>query len=388
MSTSVDQINQDDLKISMEDAAKSLRKDRAVLDVMIRTIGGGIESVGRMETNWRERRTRALVGAAGTAGAAIGATSVPVGNAEDFHVDEIIMHPASGDIFIVDEAAGGTAVAGEVKVRGKSGTGGITSAITAGDILQIGPHTQYEGGTVPAPFSNVSVTKKTYVFQGDATISVTDIMDAEQHYGESELSEQRKDKDAEQLQRMCMAFYGSVGSRETESANGARRHTPTGLNEYLATQTTDMSGQTITLATIGEILRLTTIHGGSGAAGKVLVGGQNFNNAINAMPSSAVRIGPGDNVKWGVDVSRLVTGYGELQFIYDPLLSAEYGMEGEMYIIDKSNVKQIQLNGMPYYVKRGVQAARDIHNIEDLYSGTRGLKMSRIELSRRVKNIG
>jgi len=387
MSTRVDQINQDDLVISMEAFANSLRKDRAVLDMLTRQIGGGIEVVGRMQTFWRERATLPLSTTA-SADAAAEATTVKVANPASFHVDEMIFHPASGDMFIVDEAVGGTAVAGQVKVRGKSGVDGITSAITSGDVLNIGPHIQYEGGAVPAPFSNVSVTKNTFLFQTDSTISITDIMNAEEQYGAKEIQEQRDDKYAEQLERMCMALYGAVGGRDTQSVGGARRSTPTGLNEYLDTQTTDLDGAAITLATIGEILRLTTIYGGGGANRKMLIVGQNVNNAINAMPTSAVRIGPGDGISWGVDVNRLVTGYGPLQVVYDPLLSAENGRAGDMYIIDKPSLKQIQLKGLPLQVIKSTQAKRDVHNIEDIYTGTRGFKMKNIELSRRVKNVG
>jgi hypothetical protein len=74
--------------------------------------------------------------------------------------------------------------------------------------------------------------------------------------------------------------------------------------------------------------------------------------------------------------------------VYDPLLSAENGRAGDMFIIDKPSLKQIQLKGRPLQVIKSTQAKRDVHNIEDIYTGTRGFKMKNIELSRRVKNVG
>lgn len=385
--TLITDINQDDLEISMEKFARFLRPDKAVLDMLSRQMGKGIANVGRMNTFWRERASMSLSDTVG-ADAALGATSVKVANPANFHVDEMIFQTGSDDMCIVDEAEGGTAAAGYVKVRGKSGTGGITSAITSGEVLNIGPHVQYEGGVVPAAFSNKSVTKNTFLFQTDATINITDIANLEEQLGEEEIKKQRDDKYIENLERLNMALYGANGGRDVLSAGGARRSTPTGLNEYLATQTTDMDGAPITLATIGEILRLTTIWGGNNAEGKVLLVGQNVNNAITAMPSSAVRAVAGSGIKWGVKVKTLVTGYGDLDVAFDPALSQEHGRAGDMYILDKDCIQQVQLKGAPLKVVKNTQAKRDVHHIEDVYTGTRGLKMNRVELSRRVKNVG
>jgi hypothetical protein len=387
MSARVDQINQNSLIISMEEHAARLEKDRAVLDVLSQKIGGGIASVTRMETKWRERRTMAMSAEVGAAGAALNATSVPVDSPSSFHRDEMVFDPASGDMFIVDEDVGGTAVAGAVKVRGKSGTGGITSALAAGAVLLIGPETHAEGEEIPPAFHNVSTDQTTYVFQTDATIKITDILNAEEHYGEPEINQMRADKMTENLERMCLALYNSIGGREIVSASGARRHTPTGLNDYLSGMVTDLNGAAITLDAIGEIIRLTTIYGG-GTERKVMIVGQYANKAISNMPSSALRAMSDEQAKWGVRVTNLVTGFGSIPVVYDPLLSAENGMAGELYILDKPSIQQIQLKGLPLIHKTNVQAKRDVHNIEDLYTGTRGLKLKLPELHRRVTGIG
>lgn len=384
-STRSEQGNQDSKVISMEAFAARLDPDDAVLDVLMRQIGGGIENVGRMETKWRERELAVMSDTVGAAGAAGNATSIPVANAGSYHLDQIIMIPRTGDMVFVDEEVGGTAVSGSVKVRGKAGTGGLTTAVVSGDVLLIGPESHAEGEDVPPSFANDEVTKSTYVFQTDETIKITDISDAEEVYGDSEIVTQRKDKMKEQLKRLCLAYYNSIGGREVASAGGRRRHTMTGLFEYLAGQVTDAGSIAggITLQTLGAILRPTTIYGHS-AAQKVLLAGQNMFEAICAMPLEALRTEPGQSKSWGVTVKTLITPYGDLPVVRDPLLSAEHGMADEAIILQRDTIKQIQLRGQALRHMTNTQNKRDVHNIEDIYTGTRGIKMKQVSLSRRI----
>lgn len=383
--TRSDQGNQDSKVISMQAFAERLDPTDAVLDVLMRQMNGGIESVGRMETKWRERELAVMSDAVTGAGAALAATSIPVANPTAYHRDQIVFDPAGNDQFLVDEDVGGTAVAGHVKVRGKSGTGGITTALSAGAVLLIGPEAHAEGEAVPPAFANDEVTKQTYVFQTDETIQITDITNAEDVYGESEIASQRKDKMKESLKRLCMAYYLSRGGREIVSAGGARRHTMTGLFEYLEGQVTDASALPggLTIQTLGAALRPTTIYGHS-LAQKVLLAGQNMFEAICAMPLTALQANAGASQKWGVTVKTLVTPYGELPIVHEPLFSAENGMADESVCLQRDKIKQIQLKGMPLRHITNTQDKRDVHNIEDIYTGTRGMKMSQVVLSRRI----
>jgi len=44
----------------------------------------------------------------------------------------------------------------------------------------------------------------------------------------------------------------------------------------------------------------------------------------------------------------------------------------------------VQLKGLPLRHITSTQDKRDVHNIEDIYTGTRGIKMKQVELSRRI----
>jgi len=385
--TTVDKVLQAQLKIEMEALANRLDPSNAVLDRITRAVGGGVKNVGRMEFKWRDRRL-ATISDVVTADAAAAATTIAVANASSYHRDQQIFYAGADDMCYVDEDIGGTANAGQVKVRGKSGTGGLTTALSAGDVLIIGPESHAEGEAIPPAFANVETESAAYVFQFDETIKLSDILMNEEGYGIPEIQAQRKDKMIEQLKRYSLAMYLSIGGREILSA-GVRRHSMTGLNEYLAGYTDDMSGVSggLTLTTLGNLVRPTTIWGETSAQKAIMVG-QNAQAAISAMPATALRATPGSSKDWGVEVNKLHTAFGQLPLAYDPILSQENGLAGEMYVLSTKNIQQVQLKGLPAVFRTNIGNSTDIHNQTDAYTGTRGLRLTLPEQHRRITNIG
>ena len=383
----VDQLLQEQLVIAMEDLAHRLDYDRNQLDTITRTVGGGVQNVGRMEFKWRERRL-ATISVQVTADADVGDTSIAVSDATAFHLDQQVYYATENDMFYVDETTGGTATAGSVKVRGKAGSGGLTTALTAGDILLIGPESHAEAEDIPPAFANKEVERQAYCFQMDETIKLSDIAMAEEKYGVEEILQQRKDKMVEQLKRFNLAMYQSIGGREIVSGSGARRHAMTGLNEYLEGYTSDASALPggLTLVTFGQLVRPTTIYDES-LSQKAILLGQNAQSAISAMPAAQIRGKAGENIKWGVTVQELVTAFGTANLVYDPLLSQENGMQGDMYVLSTKNIDQVQLQGLPATFRTNVQNSTDIHNQIDVYTGTRGLRMANLENSLRVVGV-
>ncbi len=384
----VDQILEGQQIIEMKDYANRLDFTQRVLDTITREIGGGIQNVGRMEFKWRNRRLATIVDTV-MADASVGATSIQVANPTAFHRDQQVYYAATEDMFYVDEDTGGDTNTGYVKVRGKGGSGGITTALTAGDMLLIGPESHAEAEGIPPAFANVEEEENAFAFQFDETIKLSDILMAEEVYGIPELQQQRKDKFIEQMKRMNIAMYKSIGGRETVSASGARRHAMTGINEYLEGFTDDMSliPGGLTLTTIGELVRPTTLWNET-AEQKCIILGQNAQSGISALPAQALRAQSGSALKWGSKVKMLSTAFGDLNLTYDPLLSEENGMAGEMYVLSTGNIEQVQLRTLPAVFKSNIQNSTDIHNQIDAYTGTRGIRMGLLEQSRRIKNIG
>jgi hypothetical protein len=115
--------------------------------------------------------------------------------------------------------------------------------------------------------------------------------------------------------------------------------------------------------------------------------GQNAQASISAMPDQFLQAASGENKTWGVTVNELITAFGTLNLAYEPLFSQENGLAGEMLVLDTKQVKQLQLSGLPFVMQTNVQAKRDLHNIEDAYTGTRGILIKLAEKHRRVKGI-
>ena len=383
----VSDVLQAQLVISMEALANRLDYSKNVLDTISRTAGGGVMNVGRMEFKWRDRRLATIADTV-SADEAVDQTSISVANPSAYHVDQCVFYAGADDMFFVDEAVGGGTTPGEVKVRGKSGTGGITTALTAGDILLIGPESHAEGEAIPAAFGNVATEHTSYVSQMDETIKLSDILMNEEGYGIPEIQAQRKDKIMEAMKRYNLAMYQSIGGREIVSVTGSRRHSLTGINEYLNGYTDDASAISggLTLATFGALLRPTTIYNET-ASDKAVLCGQNAMASFSAMPIGAIRSVAGESVAWGAKTTKLHTAFGSTNLVCDPLLSQENGMQGDMYILSAKNIQQVQLKGLPAQFRTNVQNSTDIHNQIDVHTGTRGLRLTLPEQHRRITGI-
>lgn len=389
--TKVSDINQAQLVISMEPMAKELDANSFIFEHLLRTIGKGVKSVGRMLHQWREDRLMG-VSTVTTAAASANATSIQVASAALGRRDMLVHCPATNETFAMDEDVGGTAVAGSIKVRRKTtATGtGIVTAIPAGSVLLFLNESHAEGEEIPPAFATTEDDFSTYIQQMDETLKMTDIAKNEEAYGQDVLAKLRRKKYTEFMKRFSLTLYTSQAFRETLSASGARRHGMSGLIEYLHPRAIDASGIPggFTMRTLGTWIRPTKAHSASSAS-KVGIVGQNAILHISSFPENSVRTVPGEQSVWGVSVKKLHTPFGELDIAYDLILSQEYGLADRMFILDPDPdcIGMIQLNGLPLTIRTNVQDSRDIHNIEDVVSGTRGLVLKLPELHQEIIGI-
>jgi len=387
-STRSDQPLQAGKKIDMEEAAALLENGTFRLSILTQKMAGGIKTAKRMEHKFRERRLRPSV-ATVTADAAAGATAIAVDNPQYFHRDEVICSPSSEfECFIMNEDIGGTGTTGSITVLNKSGTGGITNAISQGaQLINLG-ESHAEGEAIP-PAWNVKETEiSTYLYQFDIVNQITDIEDAEENYGPSELAKRRKDFMIDQFQALDRMLYLGENNREVVSASGPRRHILRGYREWLETQSIDASSISggITMHTLGLLIRPTKEYGSSSAT-KVGVCGQNAWSTISAFPDAFVQINPGKDQQWGITLKELNTPFGDIMISYNPLFSATYGLDGEMVILDPAYAGQLQMQTLPWTLKLNTGNSTDIHNITDVLTGTRGTFLKLPELHRRIYGI-
>jgi len=397
-------LNQEQLVVDMEAQCAWLDQDSYLFETLTRKISGrkakakgqsgSIMSVSRMEHKFRERRLIALTTTVDTGGASASATSIPVVDATIFHRDHLVYAPATGEMFAMDEDVGGTAVSGEIKVRKlDSATGtGIVNALSAGDILINLGESHAEGEPIPPAYATQEEDKYTYVMQFDRTRESTDIEKNEEHYGPSEISNQRKQFWIEKKRELNMLLYLGQRTRETASAtgdySGSRRHVMQGMREYLTTNAYDASGLTggLTLEALGSIARPTWQHT-SATAVKVMCAGLNAWSDISAWGDSAVRISPGSEQQWGVTFRRLITPFGEIDVGYDLQLRDDHGLAGLSYIIDPAYIYQIQLQGLPLQMLLNRVDPKEVHTERDVITGTRGLVLKLPELHREIYDL-
>lgn len=386
----VTQILENQMVIDMEAKSAWLDQDSYPFETLTRKVPGGIRNATRMKHEFRERRLIPMT-AQTTAIANAAATTIAVDDTTIFYTDQLIYCPTTGEMFSMAEDVGGTAVAGSITIRRlttAAGTGLVT-AIPAGSILVNLGESHAEGEAIPASFATQEETFYTYCYQFDRTRESTDIAGAEEKYGESEVAKQRRQFWIEKKRELNMMMYLGQQTREILSgASGARRHVMRGLREYLdatAVDATTLVGG-LTLHALGNMLRPTMVPGSSSMT-KMGICGQNAWSTISAYPDALVRIKPGADQTWGVTLAHLTTPFGNLDVTYDKMLSAEYGLAGDMYTLDMGYIYQIQLQTKPLVMLTNRVNPTEIHTERDVITGTRGLVVKLPELHRRIYGI-
>lgn len=306
-----------------------------------------------------------------------GETSINVDYPEYAHTDNLIVNARTMEVYLCDEDIGGTAVSGSLRVRNHAaGTGGISAATAVNDVLLIMPEAHAEGETTPAGYSLKPEFLYTYVMQSDMAVApYTDLAQATQEYGEKQLLVNRKQKWIEWKQKKALAYYFGAEVREVTSAGGPRRHTMRGLRNWYATNRIDNSAVVggLSLAMLGELMRTVTLIGSSSES-KFCFAGQNAMVDASALPASAIRTDL-NTTKWGVQIKTLVTPFGTVNLVPEPVFSSENGLADVMCIMDMAHIETLYINGLRDRMYLDVGEKRDIHNMEDIISGTAGLKV-------------
>lgn len=308
--------------------------------------------------------------------AAASGTTISVDHPEYAHQDQLIYNTRTNEIYLMNEATGGITAAGKITVVNHSGSGNFTTACVVGDKLIILPEAHAEGEAVPSGWSSKPRFLYTYVQQSDMSCGpYTDIAKAQKEYGEKQLLINRKQKWIEWKRAVNLIMYLGQAMRDATSASGLRRHTMRGLRSWISSNRVDFSlvPGGFGLSAVGELMRKTSLIGASSNS-KVGIAGQNAWVSLSALPNNAIRATQ-DETSWGWKVNRLVTPFGNLALEYDPTLSEMNGLGDVMCILDMAAIQLVHLTGLRERMYLDVTDARDIHNMEDLISGTFGLKV-------------
>jgi hypothetical protein len=380
-----DQVLAAKVPVNMREQIDLLDAERAPFELLSRQFRP-MRGIKSMKYNFLEQRLLpfTMVCDAVTAAAA---TTIAVDHPEYAHTDQMIYNTRTKEWYLMNEAIGGVAAAGKITVLNQIGTGGITTATAVGDILHIGPEAHAEGEAIPAAYSGVPTERFTYLFQHTKRRANTDIQRLSEEYGPKQLVTDRKLFWVERMRSLAMVLYTGKQGREVASASGPRRHQMSGVFEQITTNVIDFKKVpgAMTLASVGEVMRLTMNHSASSST-KVGVAGQNAWAGISAMPASAIRTTVSET-SWGKKLNTLISPFGTLSIKYDPMLSAEYGMSDKFLVLDPSYIERLYLAGDECRLILNIENNDDLCNQVDAIKGTDGIRVGLEELHAYAENI-
>ena len=385
-SVRADQVLPIKVKLVMRDIIDQLDAEKAWFEYFTRRVAGKMTGIKALTYNFMEQRAFPFTVTC-TAIEAIGQTGIAVDHPEYCHTRQLIYNTRSSEFYKMNEPIGGVAVAGEIAVVGISGTGGILKATAIGDVLQILPMTQSDGGALPAAFISQPTARLTYLFQHDKTRGNTDIQRLTEEYGEKQLMIDRVQFYVDQMRGLSMLLYVGQQSLEIVSATGPRTYTMSGIMEQITSNVVDYEAVpgALSLASVGELMRRTMNHSRSSKT-KVGVCAQNAWASISAMPSAAIRTTVSET-SWGKELKTLITPFGTLAIGYDHILTQENGMADKFFILDPAFIERLYLNGAETHMLMNIQLSTDIHNQVDAITGTDGIRVGLEELHAQGVNI-
>ena len=278
----------------------------------------------------------------------------------------------TGEIYLMNEDVGGTGLAGSITVVDHSGSGSITTATVAGQLLIIHPEVHAEGEAVPPAFTSKPETKNTYIQQSDETVKVTDLAQNNDEYGMRQYKIDMKQKWLTRKRGINLSLLISKPMREILSASGPRRHTAGGLRDAITTNKIDLSGPggsgLIDLQLLGELLRYTTKNTSSSIT-KVAYAGQNAIASLSAIPVSQILTSVTETT-WGKKLTSVITPFGDLAFDHDRSLTDTYGLADVFIITDPKTLNRLEFRGSPQRMIMNINGTTDFHNLTNLFTGT------------------
>ncbi|MCF7853634.1 MAG: hypothetical protein K9N51_02460 [Candidatus Pacebacteria bacterium] len=379
-----DNINASGQPLDMEAQTALLDPNSYRFLAIVRAIGSEI-AADRMKHEYRERRLIPNFSEV-TEAAAVGATTVKIKDYTRCHEDGLLYYPKTNQLTLITSSTFTTTSI--TQVLASDGSSGLTSAIAAGDKVIIMPEAHAEGEAIPTAFTNDSVDVYDYLMQVDRVVQATDIEEAESHYDPTEkLDADRRLAFIEYQRDRNVLFYVGQRAKEVTTANGRRRYCMGGVFEKFSENNFDLSqaGSGFTRETLANILGATKYKGASSET-KIALFGVNGWRAISSWPVDALRVSPNDKV-WGVEINRILTGFGALDVGYDPVLSGENGLADRGIVFDGAHVKGMYLRTKPVRMLTNIGNTNDIHNTTDAITGTFGLQAKFPELHAQLQGI-
>lgn len=366
-----DDLNTGGLPIDMEAKTHLLNPNSYPFEALVRAIGGK-KGCDQMKHEFRERRlipNHVTL----TAAAAAGASTLTIGDYAYVKINNYLYSPTTNEMVLVTA----TPTTSTVSIVRLAGTGTLVTAIAINSPMIVCGESHAEGNDVPAAYTNDSISRYNYIMQKDRRVECTDIEEASKHYDESEKRDaDRKQGFIEYKAQQDLLYYVGQNSREIVSATGPRRHCMSGIIEQFTENSLDLSasGGTLTLQTLASSMSLCTGTAG-GSENRYGLFGVNAWMQISAWPKEYLRETSGKDKTWGVTISKIVTGFGDIMASYDPVMSSQYGLAGRFFLCDMKYIQNLYLNGLPVKMFLNIPNLSTLHSKADAISGTFGLQV-------------
>ena len=291
-------------------------------------------------------------------GYAASATSIKVDDGSIIRVGDVLHLPATGENVLVTAVSTNTLTV----VRGYGST--AAAAITDNDpVINLGP-AMAENSGLRGVVSTAAANKYNYtqIFRTPFSLSGTEAASA--LYGGKDRSYQRRKCSLEHKRDIARAMY--FGQRKEDVSGAAPRRAMGGVLEFLSDAETcafDATNLPLTYRNFDNYVAKPAFAHGSGE--KLLIAGPYLASAINCWAENKLVSAVDADTTYGIRVKDLITTYGDLKVIYDPLLDVG-AYAGYGFILDAENVRYVCLDGRDTKLRMGVQAG-DVDGVIDEY---------------------
>ncbi|MEG2212338.1 MAG: DUF5309 family protein, partial [Clostridiales bacterium] len=288
------------------------------------------------------------------------AAAVNVDDGSIFRPYDIIKIPSTGECMLVTAIS----INALTVVRGYGAT--VGAAVTdKSEVLIIG-NAQAENAGVRGVKSTQETPCYNYTQIFRTPISLSNTERASKLYGGKDQNYQRKKAGIEHIRDIANAMY--FGQRKEDTTGATPRRTMGGVLEFLTTSSRSVAfsvnSNKLTFRNFDSKVAREVFSYGSKE--KLLIAGPYLAAAINDWSAQKLVTDVGKDKTFGMSVKNLITSYGDMKILFDPLLKESAVYAGYGLVLDMENVRYAYLEGRDTKLNTNIQA-RDIDGVIDEY---------------------
>lgn len=209
----------------------------------------------------------------------------------------------------------------------------------------------------------VAVTNYTQIFKTPIQLSNTEA--ASDLYGGADRAYQRRKALIEHKRDICRSIY--FGEKKEDTSGTAVRRTMAGLFALIGAANTvtfaSSGGTALSYKSFDQYAALPAFSHGSKE--KLLIAGPKLIAAINSWRLDNTKVDEvGTDKTWGVQVSKLVTSYGIMDVVFEPMFTG--GLADLGLVLDMDNIRYVALKGRDTKLETNIQA-NDVDGVIDQY---------------------